>query len=109
MQLKWRRLRLILVGPARPISTERPLSMASFTISKQIDAPLDTVFGLFTNLAEAPRRIKGIKNLEVLTPGPVGVGTRFKETRVMFGRDCTEEMQITAFEPGRLCEITSHA
>lgn len=71
------------------------------TITKRIERPVAAVFGVFTDLANAPKRIHGIKKLEVLTPGPVGVGTRFRETRIMFKREATEEMWITAFEPNR--------
>jgi ligand-binding SRPBCC domain-containing protein len=80
--------------------------MAHFTLTKKIDAPTGAVFGLFADFAHTPGRIKAITKLEIVTPGPVGVGTRFKETRVMFGKDHTEEMQITAFNPGHSYEIT---
>ena len=36
--------------------------------------------------------------MEMLTDGPVGLGTRFRETRVMFKREATEEMEVTAFD-----------
>src|SRR3954451_3348037 len=83
--------------------------MPSFTMTKKIDAPPDAVFALFADLANAPGRIKGISKMELVTPGPIGVGTRFKETRIMFGRPCTEEMEITAFDPGRSIEIGNHS
>jgi hypothetical protein len=79
--------------------------MASFTLSTQIAAPPAAVFAVFSDLEHAVGRIKGISKLEVLTPGPIGVGTRFRETRKMFGKDCTEEMQVTAFEPNQAFEI----
>ena len=37
--------------------------------------------------------------------GPVGMGTRFRETRIMFGREAQEEMEITAFDPPRSYEV----
>lgn len=37
----------------------------------------------------------------MLTPGPVGVGTRFRETRIVFGREATETMEVLAFDPPR--------
>jgi hypothetical protein len=37
--------------------------------------------------------------MEVLTDGPVRVGTRFRETRIVFKREATEEMEVTALEP----------
>ena len=35
----------------------------------------------------------------MLTPGPVAVGTSFRETRIMFGRQATEEMTFAEVEP----------
>jgi uncharacterized membrane protein len=63
-----------------------------------IRAPVERVFDSAIDLRNAPGRIKGIKKLEVLDDGPIRVGTRFRETRVMFGREATEEMKVTALE-----------
>src|SRR5947209_2260758 len=73
--------------------------MARFSLSTRIAAPVDRVFVLSTDLEGWPGHIKGIKKIEKLTPGPVGVGTRFRETRIMFGKEATEEMEFTRFEP----------
>lgn len=59
------------------------------------------VFAAATDFAHAPERISGILRVEMLTDGPVGVGTRFKETRKLFGKEATEEMTVVEFEPGR--------
>src|SRR3954470_7624137 len=72
---------------------------ATVQVESRINAPADRVFALLTNLADLPRLIPDIKKVEVLTPGPVGVGTRFKETRVMFGKEATETMEFAAFDP----------
>jgi hypothetical protein len=71
--------------------------MAVFTIKKHINAPREKVFAHASNFGGAPEAIKGIKKVEMLTNGPVGVGTRFKETRVLFKREATEVMEVTAF------------
>lgn len=34
----------------------------------------------------------------MLTEGGAGVGTRFSETRVMFGKEATEEMEVKEFD-----------
>jgi carbon monoxide dehydrogenase subunit G len=73
--------------------------MFGFTVDRHIAAPPEVVFARTTDLRRAPEVITAIVKMEVLTSGPVGVGTRFRETRVMFGREATEEMTITAFEP----------
>src|SRR5262245_31641766 len=75
--------------------------MATVSVSTTIAAPVERVFALSTDLDNWAGHIKAIKKVEKLTPGPVGVGTRFRETRVMFGREATEEMTFTAFEPNR--------
>lgn len=75
--------------------------MARMTTSKHIDAPTDVVFNLMTDLDQVDSRISSIVCLEKLTDGPVGVGTRFRETRVMFGKEATEEMEFTTFEVGK--------
>ena len=76
--------------------------MIGFTIRRRIDAPADLVFAAVSDLPGAPKRIRAIRRVEVLTPGPVRVGTRFRETRVMFKREATQEMTVVALEPGRL-------
>lgn len=75
--------------------------MANVSFTKHIKANPDHTFGIFTDFQSAERRIEGIKKLELLTDGPIGKGTRFRETRIMFGKEATEEMEITDFRPGR--------
>jgi hypothetical protein len=72
--------------------------MTRFTTTRTVQASLERTFEAFTDLRHAAENIRGIKKLEVLGQGPVGVGTRFRETRVLFKREATEEMEITAFE-----------
>jgi hypothetical protein len=75
--------------------------MRQIRVSSRIAAPAEKVFAKATDLKRAPEFISAIKKMEILTPDPIGVGTRFRETRVMFGREATEEMQVTVFEPPR--------
>jgi hypothetical protein len=100
----------IMDSPTVRIADEDELArghqiMAPCAISKKIEAPPSAVFAVFSDFANAAGRIKAITKLEVVTPGPIGIGTRFKETRVMFGKEHTEEMHITAFEPGQSYEV----
>jgi carbon monoxide dehydrogenase subunit G len=73
----------------------------------RIEAPSGRVFDALSDFANAPKRISGIKRVEMITNGAVGVGTAFRETRVMFGREATETMEVTRFEPGRAYELTA--
>jgi hypothetical protein len=71
------------------------------SISKRIEAPLERVFAAFTDLERAAERIEGITRIELLTPGPFQAGTRWRESRIMFGKEATEELEVSAFEPNR--------
>lgn len=73
--------------------------MSNFTITKHIDALPEVVFRVATDFTNAPKHIQGIENVELLTDGPVQVGTRFRETRKMFGKEATEEMTVTELIP----------
>ena len=84
--------------------------MMAFTLEQQVNASVEDVFAAASDLPNAPHRIRGITKMEVLTEGPIGVGTRFRETRIMFKREATEEMEITSFDPpaGYTMECRSH-
>jgi len=73
--------------------------MGQLSVKKYIEAPVAEVFARAADFAGAAERISGITKMEMLTEGPVGIGTRFRETRIMFGKEATEEMEITVFEP----------
>ncbi len=75
--------------------------MPSFTMSERVEAPVDRVFNVFSDIPRAQEMVDQIVRIEMLTDGPVGVGTRWRETRMMFKREATEEMEVTAFEAGR--------
>lgn len=83
--------------------------MSKIEVSTQIDAPVERVFALFTDLGKAEENIDGIKKLELLTSGPIGKGTQFRETRVMLGKEATEEMEITEFEPNESYRVEAES
>ncbi len=79
------------------------------TCQTRVNAPVERVFEVFTDLPAAPERVRGIKALEVLTDGPIGKGTRFRETRVMFGKEATEVMEITEFHPNQMYAVEAES
>ncbi|HVK07307.1 MAG TPA: SRPBCC family protein [Gemmataceae bacterium] len=81
--------------------------MPGFTLTRTYPASVADTFALFTDLANAPDRIPAIKKIELLTPGRVGLGTKFKETRVVFKREATETFEITAFDRDRHYEVVA--
>ena len=71
--------------------------MSAIQVSNFIQESPDRVFDVFADLRQAADRIEDITHLEVLDDKPIGVGTRWRETRRVFGKEHTEEMEITAF------------
>lgn len=65
--------------------------------SRTINAPRERAFAIFSDIPNAPSRIPEITKVEMLTEGPVGVGTKWRETRVVFGKEHAETMEITEF------------
>jgi len=84
--------------------------MASIKVSTQVAAPLEKVFEVFTQIDKAAERIPAITKLEMLSEGPFGNGTRWRETRLMMKKEATEEMWVTGFDPPKsyTVEAQSH-
>lgn len=68
-------------------------------VSEIINAPIERVFAASTNIPSAAGFISGINDIEMLTDDPVGRGTKWRETRTMFGRTASETMWITEWDP----------
>jgi Polyketide cyclase / dehydrase and lipid transport len=83
--------------------------MPGFSLSTVFPAPVSQTFALSTDVEHMPGRVKGITKVEKLTPGPVGLGTKFKETRIVFKREATETFEFTAFEPDQRYELTANS
>ena len=82
--------------------------MATVTVSNYVAAPVEQVFRLFTDIEHGPAHVVGIKKIEMLTPGSVHLGTRWRETREVLGRLDSAEMEITAIERNHMYTITHH-
>jgi uncharacterized protein YndB with AHSA1/START domain len=99
------RSRMALVGEGDGLQRAQT-PMTTVTVSSQIDAPISRVFDAFTDVEHAPGRVSGIRSIEMLTRRRFGLGTRWQETREMFGRPDTAEMEVTAFDRYRTYTIS---
>lgn len=84
--------------------------MSSLTVSTHVSAPVAETFEVFTEIEKAADRISSIVSIELLSEGPFGDGTRWRETRLMFKKEAIEEMWVTGFNPphGYTVEAESH-
>src|SRR5262245_21140004 len=76
-------------------------------VETEVAAPTDVVFATLTDVANWPKVVPAIEQLDILTAGPVSVGTRFRETRTMFGRKASEEMTVAGYDPPRQFDLTA--
>jgi ribosome-associated toxin RatA of RatAB toxin-antitoxin module len=74
-----------------------------------IPASQSKCFEAFSDLNSLADKVAAIKKIEILTSGSIGVGTKFKETRVMFGKESSEVMEITLFEPSSHIREEAHS
>ena len=84
--------------------------MPSVEVQTTVAASPESVFAVATDLENIVENVSGIDSAEVLTEGPFGKGTRWRETRTLYGRQATEEMWVTGFDPPRsyVVEAESH-
>lgn len=68
----------------------------------QIDRPARAVFAFVSDQTNAPRWQRGLDEVERLTDGPNGVGTRHRFVRTLLGRRMSGENEYTRYEPDRL-------
>ncbi len=75
--------------------------MAGFEMSERIACSPTEVFDFITASENAPRVVPSVKGMVKLTEGLVGVGTRYRETRLMNGKEAHAELEVVEYEPGR--------
>ncbi|MBI2331327.1 MAG: SRPBCC family protein [Chloroflexi bacterium] len=74
-----------------------------------IDRPIKDVFAFVANPNNMSKWNSAVVSLEQVTPGAVGVGTKFKSVGEMMGRRIEGEMQITAYDPDAKCGFQINA
>ncbi|MEK3992513.1 SRPBCC family protein [Robertmurraya sp. FSL R5-0851] len=71
--------------------------MADFRVSEIIHRPIEEVFSYLSNLEHATELLPFVTDMEKLSNGPVGHGSRFLETRLVRRRSIQAEVHITEF------------
>lgn len=71
------------------------------TITKHINASPDKVWAVISDIPGSASTLSGVDSVQLLTDGPYGEGTRWKETRTMMGRSETVEMWVAQADPPR--------
>ena len=75
--------------------------MPNLGVSREVAASAGVVWTIMTDLEESVNTVSAIQSIEILSePQEFGVGTRWRETRTMFGKQATEVMWVTEVDSG---------
>lgn len=78
--------------------------MASFENIVIIQRPVEDVFAFLADFENIPKWNYAIVETKKVSPGPVGVGTTYRQTRSVPSTS-EEGFQVTVFEPARRLEV----
>jgi uncharacterized protein YndB with AHSA1/START domain len=71
--------------------------MSRTTVVRTIDAPVERVFDTVAHVESFAKAVPHIVGTEFLSDVESGVGTRFRETRRMRGKETTTELEVTEY------------
>ncbi|MGF1605187.1 MAG: SRPBCC family protein [Rhodothalassiaceae bacterium] len=83
--------------------------MGPIIVTRDVQASPDAVFTIVADIPGRADRLRAIRTVEMLSDKPVGQGTHWRETRVLFGSASTEEMTITSFDPPHAFQVESES
>ena len=83
--------------------------MPNVTVTRRIEAPADVVFRTVAHVEQFSQAVPGILRVEFLSEVKSGVGARFRETRMMMGREASTELEVTEYVENERVRIVSEA
>ena len=83
--------------------------MPNVTVTRRIDAPVDVVFRTVAHVEQFSQAVPHIVRVEFLSEVKSGVGARFRETRMMMGREASTELEVTEYVENERVRIASEA
>lgn len=81
--------------------------MAQISLKRTINAPIDKVFQTVADISQFSKAIPHIVKVEFLSEQKSGVGTRFKETRLMKGKEAATELEVAEYIENERVRIVS--
>jgi len=88
----------------QPALLELGATMASFENTVTIRRPVEDVFAFLADFENVPQWNYAIVETTKVSPGPVGVGTTYRQTRSAPSRS-EEAFEVTVFEPASRLEV----
>lgn len=83
--------------------------MSTSKSSILINAPIEKVFQTISIPENYCNAIPDVKKIEIISDIKKGVGTKFRETRKMNGKDVVTTLEVVEFEENKFIRLTSDA
>jgi len=71
--------------------------MTRIAVIRTISAPIDKVFATVADIRQLSKALPHIVQFEFLSEIQSGIGTRFRETRLMNDKEATTELEVTEY------------
>jgi len=71
--------------------------MTRTVVTRSIKAPINLVFKTVSEIENFSKAIPHIMRVEFLSENKSGIGARFRETRLMRGKEVSTELEVTEF------------
>lgn len=71
------------------------------SLTQHVHASPEKVWSVISDIPGSAATLSGVHSVQMLSDGPNGEGTRWKETRTMMGRSETVEMWVAQADPQR--------
>jgi hypothetical protein len=78
-------------------------------LHKTIATEPHAAFRTIADIVNWPQIIRSVAAVELLTHGRVRVGTRVRLSRIMYGRQMIEELEVETFEPPRRLRLVGES
>lgn len=73
----------------------------STSLTRHVNARPEKVWAVISDIPGSAATLSGVESIQMVSEGPYGEGTRWKETRSMMGRRETVEMWVSRADPPR--------
>jgi uncharacterized protein YndB with AHSA1/START domain len=77
------------------------------TVKRVVHAPREQVWDALTDLDHLASVLRGVIKVEIVAGEGFAVGTTWRETRKMFGKDETQTLAVTACDPPASATVSS--
>ena len=83
--------------------------MSQWTVNRRIAAPVEKVFDTISSIENFSKAVPDIVEVEMLSDVTSGVGTRFRETRLMGKRKASTVLEVTEYLQNERIRLVSDA